>query len=507
MTNNEVLEYITKSFDLKRQGFYKPAIEMLYKALSIENNNVEILSQLGELYYLLENNQRAINYIEKTLEIDPLHIDCLKLMKTIYMAEEKYDEALKAVNKIYEINPTTENLLDKIVVLNKLNDFEAIKEIENLNVDFDDAIYYNLAQAHYKNQDFKRAIELLEKALERNPENKDAMILLGEVYFSENDLEKSRELFKKLENETENAVVNSYLGLFKMEDGKYEDAINYFHKAMKLDERNSKYVYNLANAYFLNGWIAEAAKFYNIAICLDADNVDYRYSLAYLYTQTREYDKAEKELNFWLNNAIKGVTLDAIVKENPNEDYALVELAHVCVELSQYDLAKKNMEIALEIKPNSLNYLSDYADILIEMANYGEAHEVIEKILSLNENFIEGYILEAKNYIHINDLEGAYDAAQKVIELDTNNAEGYYYNALVLFAQGDVNFAIETMKKAISLDLNNAMYYVQMSEFYQKLGKYEDALAYVSEAASIDGSAKNKELYANLASIVRKQRG
>ena len=82
MTNNEVLEYITKSFDLKRQGFYKPAIEMLYKALTIENNNVEILSQLGELYYLLENNQRAISYIEKTLEIDPLHIECLKLLKT-----------------------------------------------------------------------------------------------------------------------------------------------------------------------------------------------------------------------------------------------------------------------------------------------------------------------------------------------------------------------------------------------------------------------------------------
>ena len=147
-----------------------------------------------------------------------------------------------------------------------------------------------------KKKDFLSFCTLNKLYLERNPENKDAMILLGEVYFSENDLEKSRELFKKLENETENAVVNSYLGLFKMDDGKYEDAINYFHKAMKLDERNSKYVYNLANAYFLNGWIAEAAKFYNIAICLDADNVDYRYSLAYLYTQTREYDKAEKEL-------------------------------------------------------------------------------------------------------------------------------------------------------------------------------------------------------------------
>ena len=98
------------------------------------------------------------------------------------------------------------------------------------------------------------------------------------------------------------------------------------------------------------------------------------------------------------------------------------------------------------------------------------------------------------------------DSAQKIIELDSNNAQGYFYNALALFEQGDVNFAIESMKKAISLDVNNAMYYVQMSEFYQKLGRNEDALAYISEAANIDESAQNKELYANLASIVRKSR-
>ena len=126
-----------------------------------------------------------------------------------------------------------------------------------------------------------------------------------------------------------------------------------------------------------------------------------------MYTQTREYDKAEKELRTIFEKDsnhlqarilsakikdLKGdpvsakVTLDAIVKENPNEDYAFVELAHVCVELSQYDLAKKNMEIALEIKPNSLNYLSDYADILIEMANYGEAQEKPSLFLFMDKN-------------------------------------------------------------------------------------------------------------------------
>ena len=129
MANKEVLEYITKSFDLKRQGFYKPAIEMLYKALTIENNNIEILSQLAELYYLLENNQRAINYIEKTLELNPLHIDCLKLMKKIYMNDGNYIEAQKAAVKIFNINQTKENLAIRLEILNKINDFETVKEI------------------------------------------------------------------------------------------------------------------------------------------------------------------------------------------------------------------------------------------------------------------------------------------------------------------------------------------------------------------------------------------
>ena len=64
--NNEILTYITQSFDLKRQGYYKQAIEMLYKALSIEGNNVEILSQLADLYFLLGNDERVYQYAKNS---------------------------------------------------------------------------------------------------------------------------------------------------------------------------------------------------------------------------------------------------------------------------------------------------------------------------------------------------------------------------------------------------------------------------------------------------------
>ena len=44
MENLQSIEYIKQAFELRESKNYKPAIEMLYKALEIENDNVEILS-------------------------------------------------------------------------------------------------------------------------------------------------------------------------------------------------------------------------------------------------------------------------------------------------------------------------------------------------------------------------------------------------------------------------------------------------------------------------------
>ena len=68
MQENEVLDYIKQAFELKNQGCYKQAIEMLYKTLETEIDNAEILYQLGELYFQLHNFPRAEKYIEKVLQ-------------------------------------------------------------------------------------------------------------------------------------------------------------------------------------------------------------------------------------------------------------------------------------------------------------------------------------------------------------------------------------------------------------------------------------------------------
>ena len=81
----ETIDYIKQAFELKSQQCYKQAIEMLYKALELESDNIEILFQLGELYFLLNNFARSQQYLEKVLSQNENHTESLEILEKIYV--------------------------------------------------------------------------------------------------------------------------------------------------------------------------------------------------------------------------------------------------------------------------------------------------------------------------------------------------------------------------------------------------------------------------------------
>lgn len=521
MKNTEILNYIKKSFELKNQGFYKPAIEMLYKALSIDGDNVEILAQLAQLYKLLENPQRAVYYIEKVLDINPKHIDCMVLLEEIYLSQGTLHLAKNVSEKIYEIQPTSVNLAKTINILNKLQDFETIKDIESSIEVLDDEVLYEIAYAYYNNYDIKKAVELLDLGYAKNNKNEKIMLLLGKIYYESKDFEKSKKIFTSLQKMNPSAEVLNYLGLFELDESRFSQAIKYFSKAQKLDQKNGEYLYNLASAYFLNGWVDEALKYFNQAICIEPENINYHYSLSYLYYQKKMYDKALTELDFihsmeqhhQLSNVLRALItakkgdlfnaktqLENIIKFSEADDFAYFALSHIYKELSQLEQAKDAIKKAIELNPKSLDYLSELAEIEINNKNYEKALEIINEILKINDKYIYSYISIAKINLELKKFDDVFEAAQDLIELDSNCSEGYYYNAIALFEQGDKVFAIESLKKSISLDLNNAPLYIKMSEFYQDLGDFKNAYAWAKEASEIDErNYKYKWLCAKLA--------
>lgn len=516
----ENYEYVIQAFELKKQKCYKQAIEMLYKYLESGDENVNVLFLLGELYYLLNNFSRAEQYLEKVLALDENHMDALKLKEKIYSHLNDFSSALKISEKIFEISDNNENFTELVSICAKSGNIDKIKELEKFE-NSDDFRLYAIAKAYYDNNMLSLAKEKLNKAIQLNDINEDVRVLLGKIYFDESEFEKSREIFNTFSLSTENPEVLNYLGLFATEDLKFIEAIKYFSKASAIEKNNHKYFYNLANAYFYNGWFKEAENSYKKAICLAPENCGYRYSLAYLYYEQKNFEKAQKEIDYILEkNYEYAHVLNALLKferkdflgaqkeledvlQKNSDNFVLVSLAKVYRELSMFEKAENLINQVLKNNPKSLNYKLALAQIYISRKKYSEAIKIIEDVINENENYIQAYSLGAEAAYKSEDFSAAKNYAQNAIALDMNFAPGYYYLALVRFEEKDFDEALECMKRAIMFEVNNAEYYAKMSEIYRAKQDYKSAFDYIKEAESISGSTEYRILYKELASLCR----
>ncbi len=508
-----------EAFDLKRQGYYKQAIEVYYKLLSETEDNIEILVELADLYFLMKNFAKATHYIEKVLELNPKHVQCLNILKNIHLESDKKKDALRLAEKIYNIDSNDSTKFSLLDLLYSYNEYSKI--IEYASEEDSDECKYIVAQSKYNIGLYDEALKF---CLENNNENENTLLLMGKIYLKQNVTDKAKEVYKKLkELDLNNAESLNFVGLNYIDELELDKAVECFKKAIELKENESSYHYNLGQAYFLKGWIEEAQKCFNTAICLNPLEENYHYSLAYLLYRIGEFDNAlmhlegcnEENINSKILKlsikAEKGdlatpkIELEKMIKSNKDNEMILFSLAKIYYKLDMFKQARTMMEDVLKINDKPFEYKEYYVKLLLQLEETELAKSKISELVEKHPKYYYAKVLEAEMCIIEKDFDELFDIAQELIELDLNHFEGYYYNSIALFEKEDVNFAIESLKKAITLDVNNASLYVKMAEFYQALGRYEDAFEYIKEASDIDKSAKNRELYMQLSAIVRKR--
>ncbi len=518
----EVLEYIKEAFSLRSQELYKPAVEMLYKALALDNDNIEVLYQLGELYTLMQNYTRAAGYLDQVILKCPEHTEALRLYQKISENQKDFEKSLSFAEKLFKINKNSDNLKELVILSGKLNLTDRLKKYVSSEYTTPDVIY-EIANALYNNGETDYAKKLLTE--HQDDGNEQIKILLGKIYFDDNNLEKSKEIFKSFGKNSSNTEVLNYQGLFALEEMNFTEAIMCFSKASTINKNNPIYFYNLGNAYFFNGWMEEAQNAYSKAIYLMPDNMDYRYSLAYLYYETKNFDKCKKEVDailstcpehystrilraILLNNNKEFMQAKNILEDNIkagcDDDFTMLTLGKTYSMLDMFEKAESVVLKVIEKNPDNLNYITDLADIYITEKKYDKALELAEKILKLNPNYVYGYILGARTAYYNNDFDTCKTYAQEAISLDMNCSEGYYYLALVRFNEEDFEEAVECMKRAITYDVTNPKYYAEMSKIYKAQNDIKTALEYITEAESIDNSTEYKLMYQELAALNRK---
>jgi len=99
---------VSLGFDAYDEGNYKIAIKELEKALDIGNtgyNEEEIYTVLGNAYYGLYEDDKAIEAHEKALEINPEYYEAWVNLGIVYRYIGNYEKAEECYNKAYDINP------------------------------------------------------------------------------------------------------------------------------------------------------------------------------------------------------------------------------------------------------------------------------------------------------------------------------------------------------------------------------------------------------------------
>lgn len=512
MSEGLTAKFLKQAFQFQEEKHYKQAIEALYKALCIDSDNIEILSQISQLYFLMNNFERSLEYAEKILEINPEHIDTLKIVVNINKINKKYAKALEYAQKLYKLSPEIENFVTYLEMLNECNQYNTIiEEIEASKFNYEQRKNETLllieGYARLKLNQIFKAIGIFQEIIKLYPQNTDARFYLGVIYYQKHQDADAEKLFNSILDEIQCDRTYNYLGLLKLDQHKIGDAINYFQFAIKIEQNNAFYHYNLGTAYSLNGWLMEAEQSFKKAVSLEPTNLVYNYALAYLYYERHDYKKAMESTDHILEldanytdaiilkamiNARNGNIIDAknslqkLSQTITNNDFLYYAMAKIYKEFPLYKEAVECLQNALNIKPESLEYLSELADCYCELEQYQTAQDIITKVLYLNKHFIFAHLMQAKLYIKQHKYSEALKIADNAIKLDNSCAEAYKYKAEIYAAQGLKNRSIECAKVAVSLQPADHTYYAFLAKLYFDAQEYDTAFLYYKEASMLD---------------------
>ncbi|AIQ98286.1 tetratricopeptide repeat protein [Prochlorococcus sp. MIT 0801] len=241
--NKNYLPALTNLANLMMSKDPLKAIQILTKALSIDNDNVQINYNLGIAYVMIKDYDKAIKFYTNSILINPKFIPALFNLGNLNFSLRRFKKALNFYQQVIEIDSFHADSLSNIGT--------CLQELGNINK----------AKFYYK------------KALENNPNHVNSLNSLAVLYIN---------------------TCNTNM------------AINLLKKVVILDSNNPIYLYNLANAFKEKGDFLKSIDYLKKAILLDKYFYKAHADLIHLKHRLCDWEEFENDLVIANRIGIKG---------------------------------------------------------------------------------------------------------------------------------------------------------------------------------------------------------
>lgn len=268
-------------------------------------------------------------------------------------------------------------------------------------MNINEAMY--LAVQSLRAGDLEQAERIFKEILKIQPDNADALQLLGVIFYQNGSYNAAMEYMEKaLLYAPANADVHNNLGIILQSKGQFDESIACYQKALQLRPGFFQAQFNLGNAFRDKGLMEEAVSSYQKTIELKPD-------------------LAEAYFNLGAALQSKG----------------------------QLDTAVTFYRKAIELKPDYVEAYNNLGVIFQSKGQLDESLTLYRKALEINPNFIQAYNNSGNALRDQDRMDEAIASYEQSLAINSNQAETYYNMANALGYQGKLDKALSAYDKAL----------------------------------------------------------
>jgi tetratricopeptide (TPR) repeat protein len=306
--------------------------------------------------------KQAEKSIDTAIDKNPKNINYKRLKAEIYSQSDKPKDGVKYLNELSSSNINTV-VFDK--ELHSSQQYILYKAAKN-----DYLKKYHLAYYYYDENELNKALRVLQTSISGKKNiNKDVFALSAKVYFDMKEFEKAQDYaLKALDIEPNNVEALVVMGNIELRNKNLKNAENYFKKAASKDKTYEADI-KLAQIYQTQNNIKKAKEIYSKILKVSSKAYEAYYQMALL-----ENDRKEAYLK-------KTVAI------NPDYEDGWLELAKLEINRGTYDKALSYLSTAKYIDENNYKYYYYHGLILKNKGLIDEAQKSFEMSINLNPAF------------------------------------------------------------------------------------------------------------------------
>jgi len=319
-----------------------------------------------------------------------------------------------------------------------------------------------------------------------------SLILVGVMFFlgvdaqSQEKLEKGIQLFEKGQYSEAKEFFESYINqhpkstdaafyigkIFFMEKD-YDPSIDWFKKAVEMDQDSSEYHLWLGRAYAMKTQkvsllekvsLAKECKFeFDKAVELDPDNIDARFNLIGFYLQAPSF------LGGSTDRAMEQV--EEIKKRDKKSGHRALRMVYEAE--GKYDLVEKELLSEMKEDPQSMELHYQLGYFYTNQKKYDEAYQIFEKILKVSPEEMNAYYQVGRiGSLSGQNVDWAEECLKKYLKYKPEGDEpslawAHYRLGLLYEHKGEKELAKTEYEKALGLDPGHA----EAKKALEKLGE------------------------------------